>query len=95
MGWELLSLFGVPNEITWVIQGAYSILLARAIIGYLPAISGTIHALTSLGRAGAGVAGAAGGAVGGAVGGLNHAGITDDPGVAAKFFKFFGSGTKS
>lgn len=63
---EVLGIFGVPWELTAVIQGAYVILLARALIGYMPAIAAAIRALVSLGRG----AGSAASAVTGAVGGL-------------------------
>ena len=56
---DILTIFGIPWQVTAIVQGAYTILLARAILGYLPAISGAIRALTGLGRAGVGVVDAA------------------------------------
>lgn len=41
---EILTIFGIPAEITAIVQTVYAILLARAIIGYLPAISKAVQA---------------------------------------------------
>ena len=42
---DVLTIFGIPAEITSIIQTAYIILLARAIIGHLPAISQAVQAV--------------------------------------------------
>lgn len=81
---EILLIFGLDWPWVAVLQGGYTVLLARAVIGHLPAISGAIRALTGLGRG----VGAAAQGVGGAVGGLNN--TVNDAGIADKFNKFFG-----
>ena len=59
---DILTIFGVPHEITAVITSAYLILVARALIGYMPAIAAAVQALVSVGRAVGSVAGPAAGA---------------------------------
>ena len=70
---DILSIFGIPPEITGIVSTVYAILLGRAILGYLPAITAAINTLVNVGHAGVGI-GKAGaklaGGVGGAVGGL-------------------------
>ena len=50
MAFEILTVFGVPWQITAVIQGAYAILLIRGLIGYMPAISAVIRAIAHAGQ---------------------------------------------
>lgn len=68
-GWyafDIMRIFGVPWEVISIITGVYCILVARALIGYMPAIAAAVRALVSLGRG----VGSAASAVGGAVGGI-------------------------
>ena len=58
---DILTIFGVPHEITAIIVSAYVILVARALIGYMPAIAAAVQALVSVGRAVGSVAGPAAG----------------------------------
>lgn len=52
MAFEILTIFGVPWQITVIIQSAYAILLIRGMIGYMPAISNAIRALIHAGHVG-------------------------------------------
>ena len=59
---DILTLFGIPREAVALITSVYVILLARALIGYMPAIAAAVRALTDVGRAVGSVAGPAAGA---------------------------------
>ena len=48
---DLLTIFGIPYEITAVVQAAYTVLLARAMVGYLPVVSRGVQAAASALRA--------------------------------------------
>ena len=48
---EVLAIFGIPDEITAIIIFVYAVLVGRAIIGYMPAIASGVQALVSAGRA--------------------------------------------
>ena len=45
---DVLTIFGIPGEITAIIQTTYTILLARSMLGYLPAVTGAVTAATSM-----------------------------------------------
>ena len=45
---DVLTIFGIPLEITTIIQTAYTILLARSMLGHLPAVTGAVTAATSM-----------------------------------------------
>lgn len=45
---DVLTVFGIPWEITAIIQTTYTILLARSILGHLPAVTGAVSAATSM-----------------------------------------------
>ena len=47
---DILTIFGVPHEITAIIVSVYVILVGRALLGYMPAISSGVRALTDAGR---------------------------------------------
>ena len=59
---DILILFGIPREAVALIASVYVILLARALLGYMPAIAAAVQALVSVGRAVGSVAGPAAGA---------------------------------
>lgn len=48
---DVLTVFGIPYEITVIIIFVYAVLVCRAIIGYMPAIASGVHALVAAGRA--------------------------------------------
>lgn len=54
---DVLTVFGVPPEITAIIIFVYVVLVGRAIIGYMPAIASGVQALAAAGRAVFGVVG--------------------------------------
>lgn len=60
---NLLILLGIPQEAVALIMSVYVILLARALIGYMPTIAAAVRALTDVGRAVGSVAGPTAGAV--------------------------------
>lgn len=60
---DLLLLLGVPSIAVHVIAGAYVLLLARFLLGHMPAITAALQSLTEIYRMGARVAGPAGQAV--------------------------------
>lgn len=45
---DVLTIFGIPSQITIIIQTAYTILLARAILGYMPTISRGVQGAASV-----------------------------------------------
>ena len=56
---DVLTIFGVPAEITAVISSAYVLLAARALMGYMVPVAAGIQALSSAGRTvGGAIAGA-------------------------------------
>ena len=56
---DVLTIFGVPAEITAVISSAYVLLAARALMGYMVPVAAGIQAVSSAGRtAGGAIAGA-------------------------------------
>ena len=59
---DILLLFGMPREAVALIASVYVILLARAMLGYMPAIAAAVRALADAGRAVGSVAGPAAGA---------------------------------
>lgn len=48
---DVLTIFGVPSEVTAIIIFVYAVLVGRAIIGYMPAIAAGVQALVAVGRA--------------------------------------------
>lgn len=59
---DILILLGIPREAVALITSVYVILLARALLGYMPAIAAAVQALVVAGRAVGSVAGPAAGA---------------------------------
>lgn len=45
---DVLTIFGIPGEIAAIIQTVYTILLARSMLGHLPAVTGAVTAATSM-----------------------------------------------
>ena len=48
---DILAVFGVPQEFTAIISGVYVILLAHMVMRYMPAIAAVVRALADVGRA--------------------------------------------
>ncbi len=47
---DILTVFGIPHEITAIIVSAYVVLVGRALIGYMPAVAAGIRAVSSVGH---------------------------------------------
>ena len=47
---DVLTIFGMPSEITAVVTTTYTILLARSLLGHLPAVTGAATAAASMVR---------------------------------------------
>lgn len=59
---DILTIFGIPPEVTALMTTVYVILLGRAMLGYMPAIAAAVQALVVVGRAAGSGAGPAAGA---------------------------------
>lgn len=54
---DILAVFGIPQEATALMTTVYVVLVGRAMLGYMPAIAAAVQALVAAGRAAGSVAG--------------------------------------